>query len=301
MYVLFSGLLISCENGCHGSGEQKVYRYKGSLAVDDRARTYLLNLPPNYYESSDFPLVIALHGTGGNAIQFEQDYKMTEKANAEKFIIVYPEGVKNDGILGIRTWNAGYCCDYASRNNIDDVQFISLLIDHLASSFKINPKKVYVTGMSNGAMMAYRLACEIPDKITAIAPVSGSMMIKSPCNPSRAVPILHIHSILDSKVPPQGGTGIGGYYYPPVDSVLRAWPGADSCTSIEPRVEDQHTYTKYIWENCKDGICIEYYLTHDGGHAWPGGEKSRANADTPSEAIIANDVIWDFFKMYELP
>jgi polyhydroxybutyrate depolymerase len=303
-YLILASALTGCRDVNDSSGDdlnRKVFRYESNLLIDGHSRYYLLNLPPNYYESSDFSLIIALHGTGGNALQCERDYKLTEKANEEKYIIVYPEGTQSDGILGIRTWNAGYCCDYAAKNNIDDVQFISSLIDKLISSFRINPKKVYVTGMSNGAMMAYRLACEIPDKITAIAPVSGTMLTTSPCNPSRSVPILHIHSELDLKVPPQGGNGLAGYYFPPVDSVLRVWAKVDSCSSIEPIVTDFDNYTKYEWKNSQNTICIDYYLTKDGGHSWPGGIKSRDRADSPSMAVDANDLIWDFFNKFELP
>ena len=155
--------------------------------------------------------------------------------------------------------------------------------------------------MSNGAMMAYRLACEIPDKIAAIAPVSGSMVTDYPCLPARLMPILHIHSELDTKVPPLGGIGLADYYYPPVDSVLRIWAMADSCSSREPVIQEFEKYTRYQWDNCSNGARIVYYLTKDGGHAWPGGSKSRERADTPSQAINANDSIWSFFKRYELP
>lgn len=287
---------------CKKTETDKIYRINGSITVDGRARTYLLNMPPEYYDTSNFSLVIAMHGTGGNAGQFERDYGITQKGNESKFIVVYPEGVQSTGILGIRTWNAGTCCNYAKDNNIDDVHFISVLIDELASKYKINPKKVYVTGISNGAMMAYRLACEIPDKIAAIAPVSGPMLTSQPCNPSRAVPILHIHSLRDTKVPYFGGIGIGGYYFPPVDSVLNFWASYNGCNAIPQIVVDNAEYRHTKWYDCSDGLTIESYLTQDGGHAWPGGLKSpRSGADTPSVAINATDVIWDFFQRYTLP
>jgi polyhydroxybutyrate depolymerase len=166
--------------GCHTSNNPSPiteFRTEGNMTVDGRKRYYLLNLPSNYNEPSDIPLVIALHGGGGKATQMESDYLLTEKANKEKFAIVYPEGVQSDGILGARTWNAGTCCDYAVEKNIDDVKYISLLIDELLKKYpKLNPKKVYATGMSNGAMMSYRLACELSNKIAAIAPVAGAFI-----------------------------------------------------------------------------------------------------------------------------
>lgn len=290
------GTSFSCEHSDPQVEDdlKEVYRFEGNLLIDGYSRFYLLNLPPHYYdESTDFPLVIALHGTGGSALQCERDYRLTEKANSENYIIVYPEGIKNNGFLGIRTWNAGNCCDFAAQNNINDVGFISSLIDKLIISFKIDPRKVYVTGMSNGAMMAYRLACEIPDKIAAIAAVSGTMVTTSP---SRPVPVLHIHSEPDTKVPPQGGYGLAGYYFPPVDSVLKIWALTNNCGSDKPVETSFENYTKYQWLNCYNSVHIEYYLTKDGGHAWPGGIKSRVGADTPSKAIDANEIIWDFFQ-----
>ena len=280
------------------------YRFSETMTVDGRARTYLLNLPPNYYESSDFSLIIALHGGGGDATQFETTSKLTEKANASGFIVVYPEGVKSTGVLGARTWNAGHCCDYARDNNIDDVNFISKLIDKLLATYKINAKKVYATGHSNGGMLSYRLSCELSAKIAAIAPNSSTMLVKQPCIPSRAVPVLHMHSVLDTNVPYQGGVGSGftGAYCPPLDSVLNAWSLSDKCKTTAKVIVNTSSYTLTKWSDCTNNVTIQWYLTQDGGHAWPGGlPGGGANADTPSTAINANDLLWDFFQQYQLP
>jgi polyhydroxybutyrate depolymerase len=280
----------------------KSYRFYKTMSVDGRARTYLLNLPPRYYDrdSSVFSLVIGLHGTGGKASQFELDYGLTEKAKDEGFIVVYPEGVQSNGVLGVRTWNAGKCCDYANDNNVNDVLFIRELIDKLVAAYRINSKRVYVTGMSNGGMMAYRLACEMPDKIAAIAAVSSTMIVAEPCHVSRPVPVLHMHAMLDTKVPYAGGVGIGGYYFPPVDSVLNAWSSENACAVAGEVVVDNADYRFTRWSACDGGVTIECYLTRDGGHAWPGGSRSSAWADTPSVAINANDLLWEFFERYEL-
>ena len=302
-YLFVSFLCLSfAVSGCSKqvSGDQKNYRFNGTMTVDGMERTYLLNLPPDYYDTSNLPLVIALHGLGGNAAECERDYGITEKGNAAGFVVVYPEGVRNDGILGLRTWNAGTCCQFAMEHNIDDVHFVSVLIDTLLAHYAINPKKVYVTGMSNGAMLTYRLACELSGKIAAIAAVSGTLLTTGPCKPGRAVPVLHIHSLQDEKVPYYGGTGLDGYYFPPVDSGLNVWANIDACSET-PVVVDYGTYTFSQWNNSGNGATVECYLTKDGGHAWPGGLKSSRRSDTPSTAINATDVIWDFFKQYSLP
>jgi polyhydroxybutyrate depolymerase len=298
---LFCLLVLGCSNG-DDPGPVPKFRDYQSTRVDGRTRTFLLNLPPSYYSGpANFPLVVAMHGTGGDAYQFEQDYAFSRLANDKEFVVAYPEGVRGNGLLGIRTWNAGYCCDYASENNVDDVKFIGELIGQLVARYNIDPKRVYLTGMSNGGMMAYRLACEIPGQVAAIATVSCSMVTGQAISPTQPMPVLHLHSELDTKIPPSGGIGIGGYYFPPTDSVLNVWSVANGCTTGPQLVVDNAGYSLTEWENCENGVAIHYYLTKDGGHAWPGAVKSRPAADEPSRAIDANELIWDFFQQYELP
>lgn len=299
--LLFCLMIISCSN-TDQPGTERLFRDYKSMRVDGRTRTFLLNLPPGYYTGTDdFPLVIAMHGTSGDAYQFEHDYAFSRLANDNGFVVAYPEGVRGNGVLGIRTWNAGYCCDYATENNVDDVGFINMLIDHLIAQYNIDPRRIYVAGMSNGGMMAYRLACEIPDRIAAIATVSCSMTTGPDISPTQPVPILHLHAEPDTKIPDEGGIGIGGYYFPPIDSVFHVWSAANGCTSGPLTVVDNAGYSLTEWENCENNVVIRYYLTKDGGHAWPGSIKVRPAADEPSTAINANELIWDFFQQYALP
>lgn len=300
-FILLVALLLfsNCENE---EPIQHQYRINATLKIDGIIRTYLLVLPSTYYDdTTSFPLVIALHGTGGSASQFDRDYGLTQKANSSHFIIAYPEGVEREGAFKLRTWNAGWCCDYALENNVDDIGFIDELIDVTISSYKVKVKQVYLTGMSNGGMLAYRLACELPTKIAAIATVSCSMVVTQPCDPNRTIPILHIHSILDTKIPYEGGIGIGGYYYPPVDSVLKVWSGINQCSVTNEVLVDNSSYKLTRWSSCDSNAAIDFYLTKDGGHSWPGGLRPRPQADTPSTAINAADVIWEFLQQYRLP
>lgn len=299
-YLLLVNVSISAQNA-QVSAERKLYRYDGYMSLDGYTRHYIVNLPPHYYDSKKHSLIIALHGGGGSALQCEHDYKLTQKANEENCVIVYPEGVKNDGPLRLRTWNAGTCCNYAAEHQVNDVKFISDLIDTLTTTLQIDAKRVYVTGMSNGGMLAYRLAVSIPEKIAAIAPVSSTMVVSLESRPYLPVPILHIHSESDKTVPAKGGIGIAGYSFPAVDSILHAWVSINHCTSPEPITTIFEKYTKYEWRDQSGKSMIEYYLTKDGGHAWPGGFKARIKADTPSTAIDANELIWAFFKRHPKP
>jgi polyhydroxybutyrate depolymerase len=286
---------------CSGDPDDpKIYRLEKQITSGGLVRTYVVNLPNTYYDKDSFafPVVLALHGTGGSAEQMERMYGLNDKANSAGFIVVYPQGVRSNGPRGIRTWNAGRCCDYAMENDVDDVEFISEVIDALLIEFRINEKKIYLTGMSNGGMMAYRLACELSHKLAAIAPISSTMMAKQPCNPARTIPVLHIHSLLDTKVPYRGGVGLAGYNFSPVDSVLQLWSQMNGCAS--PTSTDNSRFIHTVWRECEDAA-IESYLTYDGGHSWPGGQRAGSWADNPSSFINANDLMWDFFQRFELP
>lgn len=299
LLTLLSFTVLSCKKT--DDPPVTTFHFYDSMTVAGYTRSYLLNLPPNYNDSSNFSLVIALHGFSGSASQMEQDYKLTSKSNSARFVIVYPEGVPSDGRFGFRTWNAGTCCDFAMQHNIDDVEFIRQLIQKLTATYKINPKKIYATGMSNGALMTYRLACELSQQLAAIAPVSGTMLTTQPCRPVRPVPVLHIHSALDTKIPYDGGYGLANYYFPPVDSVLQVWAGIDGCNPVSQVVTNASLYIQTQYINCSGGSTIQRYLTKDGGHSWPGGLPARPSADAPSAAFDATDLIWDFFQRYTLP
>jgi len=286
--------------GCTDQPGMKLYRLEGRLNLGTVQRFYIVKLPKAYYEdpSRKFPVVLALHGTGGSAAQMESTSELNVRADQSDFIVVYPEGVRSDGVLGIRSWNAGNCCDYAMRENVDDVGFIARLLDHLTTTFKVDERCVYVTGMSNGGMMAYRLACELSTRVTAIAAVSSTMMT-SFCQPSRPVPVLHIHSAIDTKIPYEGGPGIGSYNFMGVDSVLNTWAVLNGCAQ-KPVEKKEGGLKTLTWESCGSFSVVKAVITPDGGHSWPGGKQPARWSDKPSELIRANDLIWDFFREFQL-
>ncbi|MGN6420663.1 MAG: extracellular catalytic domain type 1 short-chain-length polyhydroxyalkanoate depolymerase [Pseudobacter sp.] len=294
--------MSSMTTGCNKDTAPPPRNFEATISVNGMNRSYLVNLPPSYYSDTNsiYPMVIALHGTGGNAAQFEKDYGFSKKADQAGFVAVYPNGVASNGVLRLRTWNAGTCCDFAMKNGIDDVSFISQLIDKMTGNFHIDPKRVYVTGMSNGGMMTYRLAADLAHKIAAIAPVSASMVYTPPAQQPRPVPILELHSVHDRIVPYNGGTNELGYYFPPTDSVLNVWALRNNCLPNATVVVDEGRYKQLKWTNGNGQVLIEHYVTQDGGHAWPGGKQVRAKADVPSQVINANDLIWTFFQQFKL-
>lgn len=267
-------------------------------APDAMYRTYQLYVPPSYNPANPTPLVIAMHGGFGSGPQLQTQSKLSIKAFTAGFIVVYPEGVNSP--LNIRTWNAGGCCGYAVSSAAHDVEFIDRLIDSLDAQYNIDTTRIYATGMSNGAFMSYRLACELSHRIAAIAPVAGSMNVSS-CVPSRPVPIIHFHSYQDMNVPYQGGVGSGAssHWNPPTDSVLTVWSGFNSCSTTHDTIHDSTDYLHVKWDNCSCGTEMEWYMTHDGGHSWPGGNTTGLG-DPASTTINANNLMWSFFQQHSL-
>lgn len=270
-----------------------------SLDINGMDRTFLTHLPVDYNPNNKLPLVVAMHGGTGNAYNLENQSGLSLKSDESNFIVVYPEGVVSN-LLGIRTWNAGWCCGFASINNIDDVQFISDLIDHFVENYNVDPLRIYLTGMSNGGYMSYRLACELRNKIAAIAPVSAAMSMVD-CSPQNPMPIIHFHSYLDENVRYEGGMGIGisNHHSPPLDSIFQAWANHNQCQILADTLLSTDQYDLIEWSNCECDATIRYYITRDGGHSWHGGNGTLLG-DDPSLFINANDLMWDFFKEHRL-
>lgn len=269
-----------------------------SITVGALQRTYTVRLPSAYDGVTQLPLVIAMHGGFGSGAQLENQSLLTATSEQEGFIVVYPDGVPSP--LGIRTWNAGGCCGYAMNNNIDDAGFISALLDTLFSELAIDTLRVYATGMSNGGFMSYRLACELSERIAAIAPVSATMTIDV-CDPVRAMPVIALHSYLDTSVPYLGGIGDGvsNHYNSPLDSVQTAFALHANCTILNDTIVDDAEMTVIRWHDCDCGHEVVTYMTQDGGHSWPGGNGTGLG-DPPSTVISANELMWDFFQQYSL-
>ncbi len=144
-----------------------------TLVFDGEERYYHTFFPSQYSSTQEFPMILALHGGIGNGEQLEGQSQLSVLGEEEGIVVVYPEGFKN--MLGIRTWNGGVCCGTAVNNDVDDVGFLSELIEYMIENYSIDSDRIYVRGLSNGGYMTYRLACEIPHKIAGIAPIACSM------------------------------------------------------------------------------------------------------------------------------
>jgi polyhydroxybutyrate depolymerase len=260
-------------------------------------RTYKIHVPQSYSSTTPYPLVIVLHGGGHTADTIEYMTNFNEEADSSNFLVVYPNGRK----FAVQTWNAGTCCGNSVTFNVDDVGFIVKMIDSLKANYNIDTNKIYVTGASNGGMLAYRLACEKANLFAAVAPVATTLVTTSACSPSRVVPILHIHSLIDANVPYMGGygTGFAGVYMPPIDSITSVWAANDTCIGTLDTIYNIGGAVGKKWMNCSTCSEVLIYTTTDGGHSWPGGNQT-ANGDPPSNQLDATELIWDFFSQHSL-
>lgn len=274
--------------------------YERTLRVDGRQRSYLVDLPPAYDGRRALPLVILFHGGGGSGRQARGQYGMTELARREGFIIVYPDGSSRRGPL--LTWNAGTCCGYARNRRIDEIAFVRAMLDSLQATLRIDPARVYATGISNGGMMAYLAACALGGRIAAIGVVAGEMTVDD-CRPPRPVAVLAIHGTADEHLPFDGGRGsasLDPHDTRPVSYAIDTWRRIDGC-SATPSVTRAGAVTHTRYAGCAGGTAVELYAIAGGGHAWPGADPpriGRRRRDTPSGAMDATQVIWSFFAAH---
>ena len=165
-----------------------------SISVNGSAkRSYILHVPPSYSSGTAMPLMIALHGHSWTAARFRDTTQLDQIADSKNFIVAYPDGEVN-------SWNAGNCCNLTGTNDVD---FLSGLVDSISSKYTIDKSRIWALGHSNGGMMAYRAACEISEKFTAIA-VGGGIFAAFSCNPKKALSVIHIHGSADETLPITG-------------------------------------------------------------------------------------------------
>lgn len=256
------------------------------------------------------PLLIAMHGGGGNAAVAAATTQLNTLAQARGMIVVYPNGTG-----AIQTFNAGACCGTAQAQGIDDVAFIRALLDDISTREQVDQAKLFATGFSNGGMMAHRLACGLSDRIAGIVAVGGGSAEYDfigtryfTCTPSRPVPVMHIHASNDRNYPIAGGRGAGlsdtNFY--PIANGINDWLQRNNLTSefterqaapstvcrhySTPRAADRLSApVAYCISSPPDVFDATNEIVYGGGHAWPGGVRSPSGkADTPLQDFSAS-------------
>lgn len=250
-----------------------------TLIHDGLTRTYRLHTPTGYNADSLYPFVINMHGLGSNAFEQEIYTAFNNVADSAGIVVAYPNGFNE-------TWNV------SSATGTDDVGFISALIDTIDFQYSIDLDRVYATGMSMGGFMSYRLACELADRIAAIASVSG-LQAFYPCNPDRPVPVMQFHGTADPIVPYSG-----------VPATISHWVNHNLCpltpiTTDLPDIDtnDNSTVTVSYYGLCEESTEVILYTINNGGHTWPG---ATIIIGVTNQDIKASNEIWIFFKKYTL-
>ncbi|MCS6915129.1 MAG: PHB depolymerase family esterase [Myxococcales bacterium] len=268
---------------------------------DGRIRLAQVHVPRNYDPRVPMPLVLNFHGFLSNPWQQEILSEMKQRSETRGFIVVYPQA-SGEGLEPL-SWNAGVCCPPATDKQVDDVGFVRLLLDRLALTLCIDPARVYATGMSNGGFFAYRLACELADRIAAVAPVAGQSGLKT-CTPARPVPILHIHGTADTLVPYGGGTPplASNLRFPSVQESINGWVERNGCRP-EPRTQLQLPDSRcVVYPGCRAEATVMLCTVERGGHSWPGGPQSLSFIlGYTSPHLRASDLMIDFFLAHPRP
>lgn len=273
----------------------------GSIDVDGLSRTYLIYRPPALTRAAAVPLVVMLHGGYGSGKQAERQYNWDATADTGHFVVLFPDGVR-------RSWNAGTCCGTASSENVDDVGFLTALIAQTILQEHIDPRRIYVTGMSNGALMTYRLACESSIPLAAIGPVAGTFA--QPCRTPHRTSVIAIHGLDDTSIPYNGGLGLQTHdvTFPSVQSTIAWWRAHDGCDRAI--VTTAAPITMYR-SKCPDDRDVELRTITGAGHQWPGSRPltqaeafvaARITGRLPapsSTAMDATAVLWAFFSSHQ--
>jgi polyhydroxybutyrate depolymerase len=248
----------------------------GTINHDDLERSYIIHFPEDKDVDTPMPLLIALHGAGSNGADFEKLTGFDQLADRERFVVVYPDTTSSRGRQWNSMWNWG--------GEPDDSGFLSELIDSLINKYSLDPNKVFVTGHSVGAFMAYRLANEYPDKIAAIAANGGLVGIKK-LKDGSPVSILHIHGKDDSRIPL---TGMPQYSYPSVEEGLGWWVERNNCATVPETSRMNKNITVKKWKATGGAGDVVLYLIDGFGHDWPKA--------TNAAGIDVSAVIWEFFQ-----
>ena len=266
-----------------------------SITHDGIQRNYILYIPEIYDGNTAVPLILNFHGFGSNAAQqmFYGDFR--DIADTEGFLLVHPEGTT---FIGNQFWNVGFP---GISSTIDDVGFTEALIDELATLYAIDLDRVYATGMSNGGFMSFLLACQLSEKIAAVASVTGSMTQDTfdDCNAQRPTPVLQIHGTEDDVVLYNGNN-----LSLPIPDVISYWVDYNNCettptTTTFPDIDpsDGSTIEHSVYEDGDNGITTEHMKVIGGGHTWPG---SVINTGGTNQDIDASMEIWLFFSRFDI-
>jgi polyhydroxybutyrate depolymerase len=298
--------------------------YVFSFRSGDRTRSYRLHVPPAAAGGKPLPLVLNLAGATQNGLLQEAQSGMDASADRDGYLVAYPDGTRISKVLtpdpvakdAQYGFNAGYCCGDPSTNHVDDVDFLLATISNIASRTSVDLRRVYMTGMSNGGMMAYAMAAQASTYIAAIASVSGQVELPA-IAPTRPVPTMEFHSVDDPIALFNGVKNADPKLVFSVMDGIRQWVKADACDPT-PRTGNKIagtgasaglTATLVTYTGCREGASVDLWRLTGSGHVWPGAPFNTGPKDTwildgvgrGTQLIDANELMWKFFEQHTLP
>ncbi len=268
---------------------------EGSIVFGGRKRTFRVHVPASYAAGKPAPAVLLFHGGAGSGAQLQgESAEMDPIAEREGFLTIYPDGT---GL--VQTWNGGLCCGKAVEDDVDDVGFVGKLLDQLEKELCVDTKRVFATGMSNGAILTHRLACELSSRFAAVAPVAGTIGVGT-CQPDQSVAVMQIHGTMDGHVPFAGGVGCGpaGVAFVSVPDTLAGWRQRNGCAATSKPTFQQGNGSCVAYDGCQAPVVL--CSVEGGGHSWPGGVPKVGVVDCPADGpqsttFSASEVAWSFF------
>jgi polyhydroxybutyrate depolymerase len=272
-------------------------------------RSYLVSLPPEYSARPQCPLLLVFHGGGGNPGQVLKSSDIADQAAREGWILVAPAGSgRMDRFL---TWNVGFGFGYAMSAGMDDIGFVGRLLEALKAAYRIDPDRIYATGISNGGILCHMLAGHLSDEIAAIAPIvataggrpRGRTEWMHPPVPKHPVSVISFNGLLDRSIPIAGGLQQRSWGEPvevwSVQQTMEFWVRSNQCRP-DPVAErsDAAQFERSLYSGGTGGSEVLQYVVLNQGHAWPGGKKAYPLGDEPTQLLSANSLMFEFFKKH---
>ena len=314
LIAVLTSSAVAAKDSClasRGRIQGKVESRCESVDHDGRMRTYRLYVPANL-KQQPAPLIFVLHGGGGSGSNMElmTHGDFNRVADRDSAIVVYPDGVGrnwNDGRSNVRS--------KAMQEDVDDLGFFRLLIRNLSARYRVDAKRVYSTGISNGGFMSFRLACDAADVFTAVAPVAANLSVDlAPrCKPARPVSVAILNGTEDPLVPWTGGqVGLWGIKRGEAwssDKTLETWAKLDGCTVasddqvFDKNVDDGTSVVLHVRSRCKANTEVRLYEIRGGGHTWPRGEKYLTDriVGRTSQELDGVKEVWEFLSAQKIP
>jgi polyhydroxybutyrate depolymerase len=300
--------------------------YVFTLRFDGLTRDYRLHVPPAAAAGKPLPLVLNLHGATQNAQLEEITTDMDPNADMNGYLVAYPNGTRISKVLtpdpvaknAQYGWNAGQCCGLPVTKHVDDVGFLLKVIADIAARTPVDLRRVYMTGISNGGMMAYAMAAEASGHVAAISSVSGQVEIPM-IHPTRAVPTMEFHSVNDPIALFDGTPNANPLLRLSVMEGVRQWVKADGCgtkphtgatiVGLGGSISAGETATLVTYTHCRSGTEVALWRFTGSGHVWPGStlntgpQKNWILAGVGRGIVLvdANETMWQFFERYSLP